>query len=116
MVAEVVQPQAFVANIDNATSGMNMSSHLPQNTTIDNENLSATEEINKEQTSPNNRTESENMTQQQQGQGASNGQSNSTDDTGGGGNMTNQSQQQQQQVENNPNPLSKIPILGEPFG
>jgi hypothetical protein len=33
--SEVVQPQAFVANIDNATSGMNMSSHLPQNTTID---------------------------------------------------------------------------------
>jgi hypothetical protein len=99
VVAEVVQPQAHVVDVESAPvgnmSGMNMSGNLSQNTTT-----------------------AENMTQQQQGGGASNGQTNATDTTIGGGNMTNQSQQrqQEQQGQNNENPLSNIPILGELFG
>ena len=112
MAADVVQPQAFVSDIKNATSGMNMSNSLSQNTTTGNGNFSTA------QTSLDNMTEFENMTQQQQGGGASNVQTNATDITRGGGNMTNQSQQQQQeqQGQNNDNPLSNIPILGELFG
>jgi hypothetical protein len=108
VVAEVIQPQAFVADIENATSGMgvnmsgvnmsgvNMSDGLSQNTT--------------------NRTESENMTQQQQEGETSNGQTNATATTGV--NTTNQSrqEQQQEQEQNNGNPLSDIPIIGELFG
>ena len=93
VVAEVVQPQAFVADIENATSGMgvNMSDSLSQNTST---------------------TESENMTQQQQEGETSNGQTNTTAATGV--NTTNQSRQEQQQ--DNGNPLSDIPIIGELFG
>ena len=108
VVAEVVQPQAFVADIENATSGMgvnmsgvnmsgvNMSDSLSQNTT--------------------NRTESENMTQQQQEGETSNGQTNATATTEV--NTTNQSrqEQQQEQEQNHGNPLSDIPIIGELFG
>jgi hypothetical protein len=108
VVAEVVQPQAFVADIENVTSGIgvnmsgvnmsgvNMSDSLSQNTT--------------------NRTESENMTQQQQEGETSNGQTNATAITGV--NTTNQSrqEQQQEQEQNNGNPLSNIPIIGELFG
>lgn len=111
VAADVVQPQAFVADIKNATSGMDMSDGLSQNTTTGNGNFSTAE------TSLDNMTESENMTQQQQGGGAGNVQTNATDITRAGGNMTNQSQQQQEQQEqNNGNPLSNIPILGELFG
>jgi hypothetical protein len=63
VAADVVQPQAFVADIKNATSGMNMSVSLSQNTTTGNGNFSTAE------TSLDNMTESENMTQQQQGGG-----------------------------------------------
>jgi hypothetical protein len=108
VVAEVIQPQAFVADIENATSGMgvnmsgvnmsgvNMSDSLSQNTT--------------------NRTESENMTQQQPEGETSNGQTNVTATTGV--NTTNQSrqEQQQEQEQNNGNPLRDIPIIGELFG
>jgi hypothetical protein len=112
VAADIVRPQAFIADIKNATSGMNMSESLSQNKTTANGNFSTAE------TSLDNVTESENMTQQQQGGGASNVQTNATDITRGGGNMTNQSQQQQQeqQGQNNGNPLSNIPILGELFG
>lgn len=114
VAADIVQPQAFVADIKNATSGMNMSDGLSQNTTTGNGNFSTAET-----SLDNNMTESENMTQQQQGGGAGNVQTNATDITRAGGNMTNQSQQQQQQEQqgqNNGNPLSNIPILGELFG
>jgi hypothetical protein len=112
VAADIVQPQAFVADIKNATSSTNMSDGLSQNTTAGNGNFSTAET-----SLDNNMTEFENMTQQQQVGGASNVQTNATDITRAGGNMTNQSQQQgQQQGQNNGNPLSNIPILGELFG
>jgi hypothetical protein len=40
VAADVVQPQAFVADIKNATSGMNMSVSLSQSTTTGNGNFS----------------------------------------------------------------------------
>lgn len=43
VAADVVQPQAFVADIKNATSGMNMSDGLSQNTTTGNGNFSTAE-------------------------------------------------------------------------
>jgi hypothetical protein len=113
VAADIVQPQAFVADIKNATSSTNMSDGLSQNTTAGNGNFSTAETG-----LDNNMTEFENMTQQQQVGEASNVQTNATDITRAGGNMTNQSQQQQeqQQGQNNGNPLSNIPILGELFG
>jgi hypothetical protein len=100
---------------------------LSENAPIGNENVSTTEKMNREQTSLENKTEAKNMTKQQPGAGtttANQSQQNQTLQQQGqntsqaassiSSNATNQSQQQGQ--NNNTNPLSNIPILGELFG
>jgi hypothetical protein len=100
----------------------NNTSVLSENTPIGNENVSATEKMNREQTSFDNKTEAKNMTMQQgAGTTANQSQQNQTSQQQGqntsqaaeSSNATNQSQQQGQ---NNTNPLSNIPVLGELFG
>jgi hypothetical protein len=95
---------------------------LSENKPIGNENVSTTEKMNREQTSLDNKTEAKNMTiQQGAGTTANQSQQNqtsqqqgqNTSQAAGSSNATNQSQQQGQ---NNTNPLSNIPVLGELFG
>ena len=93
---------------------------LSENTPIGNENVSTTEKMNREQTSLDNKTEAKNTTEQQGEPIKANKTKHhsSRDKTLRkplvvGSNATNQSQQQRQ---NNTNPLSNIPVLGELFG
>jgi hypothetical protein len=109
VVAEVVQPQAFVADIENATSGMGVNMSGVNMSGVNMSGVNMSDSLSQNTT---NRTESENMTQQQQEGETSNGQTNAT--ATAGVNTTNQSRQEQQQ--NNGNPLSNIPIIGELFG
>jgi hypothetical protein len=113
VVAEVVQPQAFVADIENATSGMGVNMSGVNMSGVNMSGVNMSDSLSQNTT---NRTESENMTQQQQEGETSNGQTNATATTGV--NTTNQSrqEQQQEQEQNNGNPLSDIPIIGELFG
>jgi hypothetical protein len=112
VVAEVVQPQAFVADIENATSGMGVNMSGVNMSGVNMSGVNMSDSLSQNIT---NRTESENMTQQQQEE-TSNGQTNATATTEV--NTTNQSgqEQQQEQEQNNGNPLSDIPIIGELFG
>lgn len=113
VVAEVVQPQAFVADIENATSGMGVNMSRVNMSGVNMSGVNMSDSLSQNTT---NRTESENMTQQQQEGETSNGQTNATATTEV--NTTNQSrqEQQQEQEQNNGNPLSDIPIIGELFG
>jgi hypothetical protein len=101
----------------------NNTSVLSENTPIGNENVSATEKMNREQTSFDNKTEAKNMTiQQGAGTTANQSQQNQTSQQQGqntsqaAGSSSNATNQSQQQGQNNTNPLSNIPVLGELFG
>jgi hypothetical protein len=101
----------------------NNTSVLSENTPIGNENVSATEKMNREQTSFDNKTEAKNMTiQQGAGTTANQSQQNQTSQQQGqntsqaAGSSSNATNQIQQQGQNNTNPLSNIPVLGELFG
>jgi hypothetical protein len=113
VVAEVVQPQAFVADIENVTGGMGVNMSGVNMSGVNMSGVNMSDSLSQNTT---NRTESENMTQQQQEGETSIGQTNATATTGV--NTTNQSrqEQQQEQEQNNGNPLSDIPIIGELFG
>jgi hypothetical protein len=101
----------------------NNTSVLSENTPIGNENVSTTEKMNREQTSFDNKTEAKNMTiQQGAGTTANQSQQNQTSQQQGqntsqaAGSSSNATNQIQQQGQNNTNPLSNIPVLGELFG